>query len=106
MKRIVLISLLAVIVCLWLSFFPVQALPSSAVARLGIGKIGWGDRSVTFSPGGATLAVATAIGVYPCNSTTLEETAFLETNALMRSAAFSPDGSLLASATANSQGVK
>ncbi len=97
MKRVAAISLLAVIVCFWLSSFPAQALPDGAVARLGKGGIGWGDRVVAFSPDGATLAVATSIGVYLYNFTTLEEIAFFETNAQVNSVAFSPDGSLLAS---------
>jgi len=97
MKRIVLVSLLTIIAYLWLSSLPVCALPGGAVARLGIGEISGADRAVAFSPDGAALAVATSIGVYLCNSTTLEEIAFLETNTAMDSVAFSPDGSLLAS---------
>lgn len=75
---------------------PLLALPDGAVARLGKGGISWRDRAVQFSSDGTLLAVATSIGVYLYDTQTLDEVAFLETNAQMTSVSFSPDGGILA----------
>ena len=55
MRRATVLAL-AVLVSLWLCSLSVYGLPEGAVARLGKGAIGWGDRAVAFSPDDAMLA--------------------------------------------------
>ena len=73
-------------------------LPEGAVARLGLGEIGWGDRAIAFSPDGKYLAVATSLGVELRDVETLELVRFFQgRTGLVLSVAFSPDGEYLAS---------
>ncbi len=72
-------------------------LPDGAIARLGKGRIGGGNRAVAFSPDGERLAVATTIGVWLYDVSTSRELSLL-TGGMegLRCVAFSPDGSILA----------
>ena len=72
-------------------------LPPGAIARLGKGRIGRGDRGVAFSPDGRLLAVGTHIGVWLYEVATSREVALLPTRHEVFSIAFSPDGKNLAS---------
>ena len=96
MKVSGLIGLFLVVAFLWLCPPPASALPEGAIVRLGKGRIGSGDRAVTFSPDGDVLAVATTVGVYLYDPVTHEEIVLIEMNEVMTSVAFSPDGSMLA----------
>ena len=73
-------------------------LPDGALARLGKGGIGWGDRAVAWSPDGARLAVASRIGIWLYDAHTGAEIALLTGHTgSVYSVAFSPDGLTLAS---------
>ena len=73
-------------------------LPEGAVARLGLGWIGVGDRAVAFSPDGRYLAVATSLGVELRDAKTLRLVRFLQGHIEpVWCVAFSPDGEYLAS---------
>ena len=78
--------------------YPRWNLPEGALARLGKGGIGGGDRAVTFSPDGTRLAVASTIGIWLYDAHTSAEIAlFTGHTGSVNSVAFSPDGTLLAS---------
>jgi WD40 repeat protein len=69
----------------------------SQLTRWGKGFV----NSVSWSPNGEILAVASSIGIYLYETESLQEIGFIETNAYVYQAVFSPDGSLLASASQN-----
>ena len=71
-------------------------LPDGAIARLGKGSLGEGDRAVALSPDRQHLAVASSNGVWLYDVTTGRELALLPM-ANVQSVAFSPDGMKLAS---------
>ena len=73
-------------------------LPDGALARLGKGSIGEGDRAVAWSPDGTRLAVASSIGIWLYDTDTGAEVVLLtgHTDDVI-SVAFSPDGQTLAS---------
>jgi WD40 repeat protein len=85
-------AILTVIMCFGLFSHTAFCLPEGAVARLGKGVA----TSVTFSPDGKILAVASFLGVHLYEANTFTEVAFIETNAWIISISFSPDGKLLA----------
>ena len=73
-------------------------LPERALARLGKGSIGGGDRALAYSPDGARLAVASSIGIWLYDADTGAEIAlFTGPRAWVTSVSFSPDGTTLAS---------
>ena len=72
-------------------------LPDGALARLGKGSIGEGDRAVAWSHDGTLLAVASSIGIWLYDTDTGAEVVLLTGHAAVRSVAFSPDGQTLAS---------
>ena len=73
-------------------------LPDGALARLGKGWIGTGDRAVAYSPDGTRLAVASSIGIWLYDPHTGAEVALLKGHThWVNSVSFSPDGRLLAS---------
>ena len=73
-------------------------LPDGAVARLGKGLIGRGDRGIAFSPDGQLLAVGCQTGSWLYDVMTSRATALLPIGKQDISLAFSPDGSKLVSA--------
>jgi WD40 repeat protein len=73
------------------------ASPSPQPARLGKGTA----RRVAFSSDGKTLAVASSIGIYLYDASSLAEAQFIPTDAAVYDLAVSPDGRRLASATAD-----
>lgn len=76
----------------------VTPFPEGAVARLGLGLIGNGDRAVAFSPNGEYLAVAQWTGIALLDAEALELVQFLRGHtARVLCVAFSPDGNILAS---------
>ena len=78
--------------------YPRWNLPEGALARLGKGGIGGGDRAVAFSPDGTRLAVAGRIGIWLYDAHTSAEIAlFTGHTEPVNSVAFSPDGTILAS---------
>ena len=76
-------------------------LPDGALARLGKGGIGWGDRAVAWSPDGTRLAVASVIGIWLYDAATGAEVALLSHPFRVWSVSFSPDGALLASSSSD-----
>ena len=73
-------------------------LPNDALARLGKGSIGWGDRAVAYSPDGARLAVATSLGIWLYDARTGAEVALFQGHTYgVMSVSFSPDGQTVAS---------
>ena len=52
-------------------------LPEGALARLGKGRIGWGDRAVAYSPDGTRLAVGGSLGIWLYDAATGAEVALL-----------------------------
>ena len=73
-------------------------LPNGALARLGKGSIGGGDRAVAWSPDGTRLAVASSIGIWLYDTDTGAEVVLLTGHtSSVNSVAFSPDGQTLAS---------
>ena len=71
-------------------------LPEGATARLGKGRVAWGDRAVAHSADGRLLAVATGIGVWLYEATTFRPLALLPSDGEILSVAFSLDGILVA----------
>ncbi len=75
-------------------------LPNGAIGRLGKGRVPHEtDRAASFSPDGQHLAVASGIGVWLYDTTTLRELALFEHESSVLSVSFSPGGTLLASAS-------
>ena len=73
-------------------------LPEGALARLGKGSIGEGDRAMAYSPDGTWLAVAGSIGIWLYDAQSGNEIAlFMGHTDGIRSVAFSSDGGMLAS---------
>ena len=73
-------------------------LPEGALARLGKGRLGGGDRTVVYSPDGTRLAVATDVGIWLYEARTGTEVALLKGHTRsVNSMSFSPDGKTLAS---------
>ena len=73
---------------------PQWPLPEGAKARLGKGDI----REIKYSPDGATLAVASSIGIWLYDAESGEEVSLLtEHTNKVNSVSFSPDGNTLAS---------
>ena len=74
-------------------------LPEGAIARIGNGFLGRGDRAVAYSPDGTRLAVASSLGIWLYDAHTGAETALLFTEDMFwpHSVSFSPDGTILAS---------
>ncbi len=72
-------------------------LPDHAIARLGRGHIGEGDRAVSFSPNGQHVAVASGIGVWLYDLAASRAIALFPTRSPVHSVAFSPEGNRLAS---------
>ena len=76
------------------------SLPDGALARLGKGRIGSGDRAVAYSPDSTRIAVASDIGIWLYNAATGAEAALLTGHtSWVRSVSFSLDGQTLASAS-------
>ena len=74
------------------------SLPEGALARLGKGSIGSGDRALAWSPDGTRLAVASSIGIWLYDAATGDEVALLTGHTdWVYSVSFSPDGQTLAS---------
>ena len=73
------------------------SLPESAIARLGKGYIGAGDRAVAYSPDGTRLAVASSIGIWLYDVYGAEVALLTGHRSVVSSVAFSPDGTTLAS---------
>ena len=76
--------------------YPTSHLPRGAALRLGKGAIGNSDRTVTFSPDGRLLAVASGIGVWLYTAENLESVTLLPSGSV-NSLSFSSDGTTLAS---------
>ncbi|MDE3259434.1 MAG: hypothetical protein OYM47_16520 [Gemmatimonadota bacterium] len=72
-------------------------LPDGAIARLGKGAIGHGDRAVAFSPDGRLFAVASGIGAWLYNVEDPETSTWLAAD-VVHSVSFSPDGKKLVTA--------
>ena len=81
-------------------------LPDGAIARLGNGRLGEGDRAVSFSPDGQRLAVASGIGVWLYDVATSRPQALWPTSGTVQSVTFSRDGTLLAAAGGGQWGEK
>ena len=78
-------------------------LPKGARARLGKGELSAHPKSITFSPNGQQLAVASNIGVWIYDVETMQERMLLTDHASsVISVSFSPDGTVLASGTGDS----
>ena len=74
------------------------SLPEGALARLGKGRISWGERTLAYSPDGRRLAVATSVGIWLYDAGTGAEIDLIPAPGRnIRSLAFSPDGQTLAS---------
>ncbi len=89
MKAIITVALAIVLLLCLFSFTCAEA------AWLGKGAISSSDRSIAFSPDGATLAVVTSTGVYLYEASSLTEIASLAVSEA-QTVSFSPDGRLLA----------
>ena len=76
--------------------FPTWYLPEGAVIRLGKGRLGQSDRTVSFSPDGRLLAVASGTGVWLYDVKNPERFTLLPVE-LVNAVSFSPDGTVLAS---------
>ena len=77
--------------------YPTWHVPDGAIARLGKGPIGTGDKAVAFSPNGQSLAVASGIGVWLYDVATSRELMLLPSASAVSSVAFSRNGMKLAS---------
>ena len=77
--------------------YPTWHVPDGAIARLGKGPIGTGDKAVAFSPNGQSLAVASGIGVWLYDTVTSRELMLLPSASAVNSVAFSRDGMQLTS---------
>ena len=77
--------------------YPTWHVPHGAIARLGKGPIGTGDKAVVLSPDGQSLAVASGIGVWLYDVTTSRELMLLPSASAVSSVAFSRDGMQLSS---------
>ena len=71
-------------------------IPDGAIARLGKGALGRGDRAVALSADGRCLAVASGIGVWLYEAATSRALALLPTESAVESVSFSLDGTLAA----------
>ena len=71
-------------------------LPQGVTARLGKGRLAWGDRAVAHSADGSYLAVATAIGVWLYDAATSRPLRLLPSDDVVYSVAFSLDGTVAA----------
>ena len=71
-------------------------LPQGVTARLGKGRLAWGDRAVAHSADGRLLAVATDIGVWLYEAATSRPLRLLPSDDVVYSVAFSLDGTLAA----------
>ena len=78
-------------------------LPDGAIARLGRGVFGKGDRAVSFSPDGQRVAVASGIGVWLYDLATARALALFPTTRPIHSVAFSTEGTQLASGGENGE---
>ncbi len=76
-------------------------LPDGAILSLGKGLLGESSQSVTLSPDGQRLAVASGIGVWLYEVTTSRVLALLPTASQVISVSFSPDGTMLASGSSD-----
>ena len=74
------------------------SVPNGALAHLGKGRIGSGDRVVVYSPDSTRIAVVSDTGIWLYDTTTGAEVALL-TGHGVSSVSFSPDGQTLASAS-------
>ena len=72
-------------------------LPDGAIARIGKGAIGHGDRAVAFSPDGKLVAVASGIGAWLYSAEDPETVTWLPADRV-HSLSFSPDGKKLVTA--------
>lgn len=72
---------------------PQWPLPEGAKARLGKG----GTHEIKYSPDGATLVVASSIGIWIYDAQSSEEVSLLGHTNRVSSVAFSPDGQTIAS---------
>ena len=77
--------------------YPTWHVPDGAIARLGKGPVGTGDKAVAFSPNGQSLAVASGIGVWLYDVATSRELMLLPSASAVSSVAFSRNGMQLAS---------
>ena len=74
-------------------------LPKGALARIGKGAIGNGDRTVAYSSDGTRLAVASKVGIWLYDAHTGTEVALLTGHTdQVTSLSFAPDGKTIASA--------
>ena len=73
-------------------------LPKGALARIGKGAIGNGDRTLAYSSDGTRLAVASKVGIWLYDAHTSTEVALLTGHTdQVTSVAFAPDGKTIAS---------
>ena len=72
--------------------YPTWHVPNGAIARLGKGPIGTGDKAIAFSPNGQSLAVASGIGVWLYDVATSRELMLLPSASAVNSVAFQEMG--------------
>ncbi len=77
--------------------YPTWHVPDGAIARLGKGPIGTGDKAIALSPNGQSLAVASGIGIWLYDVATSRELMLLPSVNAVSSVTFSRDGMQLAS---------
>ena len=77
---------------------PVGISPANAAAVVQRARLGKGEvTDIAWTPDGNRLAVASSVGVFLYDASTLEEVRYIPTDAPVRSIAFAPDGQTLAS---------